>query len=165
MCRSPIKPGACWVDAELQRCKPGVRIVNCARGGVVVEAALAEALASGQVAGAALDVFENEPPTGSPLLGQANVVLTPHIAGQTHEAQRQVAIDVSEQVLAVLQGRLARYAINTPIIPPKDLEVLDALHRPGRAAGPFPDPVRAGHAGPHGADRAWPHRRVRPELS
>ncbi len=109
---------------ELQRCKPGVRIVNCARGGVVSEAALAEALISGHVAGAALDVFENEPPTGSPLLGQANVVLTPHIAGQTLESQRQVAIDASEQVLAVLQGQLARYAINTPIIPPKDLEFL-----------------------------------------
>ena len=96
-----------------------MRIVNCARGGVVSEAALVEALISGHVAGAALDVFENEPPTGSPLLAQANVVLTPHIAGQTLESQRQVAIDASEQVLAVLQGQLARYAINTPIIPPK----------------------------------------------
>jgi D-3-phosphoglycerate dehydrogenase len=121
---------------ELERCKPGVRIVNCARGGIVGEAELAEALASGHVAGAALDVFEAEPPVGSPLLGLANVVLTPHIAGQTHEAQLRVAIDASEQVLAVLQGQLARYAINTPIIPPKDLEVLtpfiDLAERLGR---------------------------------
>lgn len=110
--------------AELSRCKPGVFILNCARGGVVNEAALAAALQSGQVGGAALDVFEHEPPTDSPLLHSPNVVLTPHIAGSTHEAQLQVALDVAEQVIDVLNGRLARYAINTPIIAPKDLEAL-----------------------------------------
>lgn len=110
--------------AEIDRCKPGVFILNCARGGVVDETALAAALESGQVGGAALDVFEHEPPTGSPLLHSPNVVLTPHIAGSTHEAQLQVALDVAEQVIDVLHGRLARYAINTPIIAPKDLEAL-----------------------------------------
>ena len=123
-------------EAELRRCKPGVFILNCARGGVVNEAALAAALESGHVAGAALDVFEHEPPTGSPLLAAPNVVLTPHIAGSTHEAQLQVALDVAEQVIDVLQGRLARYAINTPIIAPKDLEALtpyiDLAERLGR---------------------------------
>lgn len=109
---------------RLSRCKPGVRIVNCARGDVVDEAALLAALDSGQVAGAALDVFAQEPPAGSPLLCHPKVVLTPHIAGSTVEAQRQVAQDVAEQVLAVLNGLPARYAINTPILPPKDLEFL-----------------------------------------
>lgn len=125
------------LNAErLSRCKPGVRIVNCARGDVIDENALLEALNSGQVAGAALDVFAKEPPTGSPLLGHPKLVLTPHIAGSTHEAQRQVALDVAEQVLAVLTGQPARYALNTPILPPKDLEVLtpfiDLAERLGR---------------------------------
>jgi D-3-phosphoglycerate dehydrogenase len=109
---------------RLSRCKAGVRIVNCARGNVIDERALSDALDSGHVAGAALDVYAQEPPVGSPLLGHPKVVLTPHIAGSTHEAQRQVAIDVAEQVVAVLAGQPARYAINTPILPPKDLEVL-----------------------------------------
>ena len=123
-------------EAELQRCRPGVFILNCARGGVINEAALAAALESGHVGGAALDVFEHEPPTDSPLLAAPNVVLTPHIAGSTHEAQLQVALDVAEQVIDVLNGRLARYAINTPIIAPKDLEALtpyiDLAERLGR---------------------------------
>lgn len=122
--------------AELQACKPGVLIVNCARGGVINEAALNDALNGGHVGGAALDVYEQEPPTDSPLLGNPKVVLTPHIAGSTHEAQRQVALDVAEQVVDVLEGRLARYAINTPIIAPKDLEALtpyiDLAERLGR---------------------------------
>lgn len=109
---------------RLARCQPGVFIVNCGRGDVIDEAALMEALNSGQVAGVALDVFPHEPPANSPLLGHPHTVLTPHIAGSTHEAQRQVAVDVAEQVLDVLHGRLARYAINTPIIAPKDLEAL-----------------------------------------
>lgn len=121
---------------RLSCCKPGVRIVNCARGDVIDECALVDALNSGHVAGAALDVYAKEPPVGSPLLGHPKVVLTPHIAGSTHEAQRQVAIDVAEQVLAVLAGHPARYAINTPILPPKDLELLtpyiDLAERLGR---------------------------------
>lgn len=122
--------------AALSRCKPGVRLVNCARGGIINEDALLNALESGQVAGAALDVYAAEPPVGSPLLSRPEVVLTPHIAGSTREAQRQVAIDVAEQVVAILNGQMARYAINTPIIPPKDLEVLtpyiDLAERLGR---------------------------------
>lgn len=121
---------------RLSRCKAGVRIVNCARGDVIDEAALLDALNSGHVAGAALDVYAKEPPANSPLLGHPQVVLTPHIAGSTHEAQLQVALDVAEQVLDVLHGRLARYAINTPIIAPKDLEALtpyiDLAERLGR---------------------------------
>lgn len=121
---------------QLARCKHGVYLINCARGGIVVESALLEALESGQVAGAALDVFEQEPPVDSPLLEHPRVVLTPHIAGSTHEAQRQVALEVAEQVLAVLAGQPARYAVNLPIIPPKELEFLtpfiDLAERMGR---------------------------------
>mgnify|MGYP001157939313 CR=1 FL=1 len=125
------------LNAErLSRCKAGVRIVNCARGDLIDEAALLDALESGQVAGAALDVYAKEPPASSRLLGHPQVVLTPHIAGSTHEAQLQVALDVAEQVIDVLHGRLARYAINTPIIAPKDLEALtpyiDLAERMGR---------------------------------
>ena len=123
-------------EAQLRRCKAGVRLINCARGGIINEDALLAALESGHVAGAALDVFAVEPPVGSPLLSHPGVVLTPHIAGSTREAQRQVAIDVAEQVVAVLNGQMARYAINTPIIPPKDLEALtpyiDLAERLGR---------------------------------
>jgi D-3-phosphoglycerate dehydrogenase len=122
--------------AQFERCKPGVRIVNCARGGIVDEAALLAALDSGRVAGAALDVFSQEPPADSPLLQDPRLVLTPHIAGSTHEAQQQVALDVAEQVLTVLAGKPAIHAINTPIIPPKDLEILtpyiDLAERLGR---------------------------------
>lgn len=122
--------------AEFRSCKPGVRIINCARGGIIDEVALYDALEAGLVAGAALDVFAQEPPTENPLLNHPLVVLTPHIAGSTHEAQQQVAIDVAEQVLNVLSDQPARYAINTPIIPPKDLEFLlpfiDLAERMGR---------------------------------
>ncbi|MEA3337993.1 MAG: phosphoglycerate dehydrogenase [Chloroflexota bacterium] len=126
---------------EFGRCKPTVRIVNCARGGIVDEAALLEALDADRVAGAALDVFSMEPPVDNPLLDHAKVVLTPHIAGSTHEAQQQVAVDVADQVLAVLQGKPAMHAINMPIIPPKDLEILipfvDLVERMGHLLTQF----------------------------
>ncbi len=96
--------------------KDGVRIVNCARGGVVNEADLAQALKSGKVAGAAVDVFDKEPlAADSPLreLGD-NVVLTPHLGASTEEAQVNVAIDVAEQIREVLSGGFARSAVNLP---------------------------------------------------
>ncbi len=82
----------------LAACKRGVRLMNCARGGLVDEAALAEALKSGQVAGAALDVFETEPATASPLFELENVVCTPHLGAATLEAQENVALQVAEQM-------------------------------------------------------------------
>jgi D-3-phosphoglycerate dehydrogenase len=103
--------------------KDGVRIVNAARGELVDEEALAEALRSGKVAGAALDVFSEEPYTG-PLLGFDNVVVTPHLAASTAEAQDRAGVIVAEQVAAALEGGLVTYAVNIPAIRPEDLEVL-----------------------------------------
>lgn len=114
------------IDKErIARMKPTVRIINVARGGVVNEQALADAVASGRIAGAALDVFANEPlEADSPLRQQPNIILTPHLGGSTVEAQEKVAEDVAIQVLDVLSDRPARYAVNAAILPPKDLEFL-----------------------------------------
>jgi D-3-phosphoglycerate dehydrogenase / 2-oxoglutarate reductase len=98
--------------AELERVKPGVRIVNCARGGILDEAALASALQAGRVAGAGLDVFDREPPWGSPVLDLETVVVTPHLGASTGEAQTQVAVAIAQQVADVLLRGVARHAVN-----------------------------------------------------
>lgn len=100
--------------AQLELLKPTARIINCARGGVVDENAVAAALQDGSLAGAAFDVFGEEPPTGSPLLAAPNSVLTPHLGASTVEAQTNVAIDVAEQVIAILEGQMGKYAVNAP---------------------------------------------------
>jgi D-3-phosphoglycerate dehydrogenase len=109
--------------ASLAKMKPTTKIINCARGGIIDEAALAEAIASGKIGGAALDVFENEPLGESPLLsiGQ-NLVLTPHLGASTAEAQVNVAIDVAEQIRDVLLGLPARSAVNIPGLSPDIME-------------------------------------------
>jgi len=100
---------------QLERMKEGVRLINCARGGLVDEGALAEALRTGKVAAAALDVFASEPvPPDHPLLAIADNVLTPHLGASTSEAQVAVAEDVAEQVLDVLAGRPPRSPVNMP---------------------------------------------------
>ncbi len=115
------------INAEvLSKMKPTARIINCARGGIIDEAALAEAIKSGKIAGAAIDVYENEPlEADSPLrsVGQ-NIVLTPHLGASTAEAQVNVAIDVAEQIRDVLLGLPARSAVNIPGIYPDSIEKL-----------------------------------------
>ena len=105
------------------RMRPGVRIVNAARGELVDEEALVEAIESGRVAGVALDVFSSEPYDG-PLLELDNVVVTPHLAASTEEAQDRAGVIVAEQVAAALEGGLVTNAVNIPAIRPEDLEVL-----------------------------------------
>ena len=103
--------------------RDGARLVNAARGALVDEEALVAALASGKVAGAALDVFSEEPYTG-PLLELDNVVVTPHLAASTDEAQDRAGVIVAEQVVAALEGGLVTNAVNIPSIGAEDLEVL-----------------------------------------
>lgn len=99
--------------------KQGVRIINCARGGVVDEEALYEAMVSGRVAGAAFDVLENEPDTSSPLLSLENFIGTPHLGAATAEAQENVAIAIAQQVADYLTSGLIRNSVNTPSIEPE----------------------------------------------
>src|SRR5512139_213938 len=99
---------------NLAKTKKGVRIVNCARGGLIDEAALKDALDSGQVAGAALDVFETEPATASPLFGTTNFISTPHLGASTSEAQVNVAIQVAEQMSDYLLLGGVTNAVNMP---------------------------------------------------
>jgi D-3-phosphoglycerate dehydrogenase / 2-oxoglutarate reductase len=110
-------------DAAIARMRPGVRIVNAARGELVDEAALAAAVRSGRVAGAALDVFSAEPYSGE-LLELDGVVVTPHLAASTDEAQDRAGLIVAEQVVAALDGGLVTNAINIPVVGAEDLELL-----------------------------------------
>jgi len=112
---------------QLARMKPTALLLNVARGGIVDEAALADALRDGRLAGAAVDVYSSEPPAGSPLLEAPNMVLTPHLGASTAEAQVAVAEEAAQQVLEVLDGRPARYAVNAPLLTPET----------ARAIGPY----------------------------
>jgi len=96
----------------LKKCKQGVRIINCARGGLVNENDLLQSLETGSVAGAALDVFENEPPKDSPLLKHPNIIATPHLGASTEEAQEKVALQIAEQIADYLLERGISGAIN-----------------------------------------------------
>jgi D-3-phosphoglycerate dehydrogenase len=115
-----------WLDAEaFAQMKRGVRVINCARGELVVDEALKDALDSGQVAGAALDVFPSEPITDYPLFdGYPNVVVTPHLGASTTEAQDRAGIQTAEQVVAALTGGVVSTAVNIPAVSAEDMEVL-----------------------------------------
>jgi D-3-phosphoglycerate dehydrogenase len=104
--------------------RPGVRIINCARGELVDHQALEEALRSGQVAGAALDVFPEEPITEHPLFGMDGVVVTPHLGASTVEAQDRAGVQTAEQVVAALTGGVVTNAVNIPSLRAEDMEAL-----------------------------------------
>lgn len=110
--------------AAIARMKPGVMLLNVARGGILDEADVAAALLAGRIAGAAIDVFEQEPPVGSPLLDAPNTLLTPHLGASTAEAQVAVAEEVAEQILEILDGRPARYAVNAPLLTPETAQAI-----------------------------------------
>ena len=115
-----------WLDAEaFAQMKDGVRIVNCARGELLVDDALKAALDSGKVAGAALDVFPSEPITDYPLFdGYPNVVVTPHLGASTTEAQDRAGVQTAQQVVAALTGGVVSTAVNIPAVSAEDMEVL-----------------------------------------
>jgi D-3-phosphoglycerate dehydrogenase len=117
--------------------KDGVRIINCARGGIIDEDALCDAIRSGKVAGAALDVFENEPPLESPLLDLDQVIVTPHLGASTVEAQLNVAVSVAKQCIEVLRGGTAKYVVNAPMIPPEQAEMLEPFAALAEKMGRF----------------------------
>lgn len=121
----------------LARTKKGVRIINCARGGLVDEAALAEAIKSGHVAGAGFDVFEVEPATESPLFGLPNVVCTPHLGASTTEAQENVALQVAEQMSDYLMKGAVSNAINMPSITAEEAPILKPFIRLADVLGSF----------------------------
>jgi D-3-phosphoglycerate dehydrogenase / 2-oxoglutarate reductase len=125
-----------WLDADaLAKCKDGVRVLNVARGPLVVDDDLRAALDSGKVAGAALDVFRTEPVTDHPLFGYPNVIVTPHLGASTAEATDRAGYQAAEQVVAALTGGVVTSAVNVPAIPAEDMEILGPYVSLCRALG------------------------------
>ena len=127
------------LNAErLAKTKRGVRVINCARGGLIDEAALAEAISNGHVAGAALDVFETEPlPADSPLRRISKLVLTPHLGASTAEAQESVGIEIAQSIRAALLEGTIRNAVNMPTLDAKTLALIGPHLRFGEKLGRF----------------------------
>jgi D-3-phosphoglycerate dehydrogenase len=122
---------------SLAAMKKGVRIINCARGELIDEAALAEAIKSGQVGGAGLDVFVEEPLKNSPLTGLPNVILTPHIGGSTAEAQDAVGVQIAQQVRDYLQRGVVQNAVNMPSLTEQEYVALEPFITLGERLGAF----------------------------
>ncbi len=134
-----------WLDAEaLAKCKDGVRILNVARGPLIVDDDLKAALDSGKVAGAAIDVFRSEPVTDHPLFGYSNVIVTPHLGASTAEATDRAGYQAAEQVVAALTGGVVTSAVNVPAIPAEDMEVLGPYVPLCRALGRIAIELAAG---------------------
>ena len=123
--------------AHLRAAKPGLRLINVARGGIVDERALYEAIRDGRVAGAALDVFEHEPPGENSLVGLPQVIATPHLGASTEEAQLSVAVEIADEVLAVLEGGFPRFALNAPVVLPEAMAFLRPYLRLADGLGRF----------------------------
>ncbi len=125
-------------EGQIKIMKPGVRLINCARGGIINEEVLAKAVAEGRVAGAAVDVFTKEPPTDNPLIEQNGIIVTPHLGASTAEAQVNVAVAVADQILAVARGELPPNALNMPAISAETMAVMspymDLVEKMGRLA-------------------------------
>jgi D-3-phosphoglycerate dehydrogenase len=129
---------------SLKKMKRGVMIVNCARGGLIDEEALKDALEEGIVAGAALDVFEKEPPVGSPLLLMGNVICTPHLGASTEEAQENVAVAVAEQMVDYLLNGTVKNAVNAPSVSGEVLNQLRPFLTLAEALGGFQSQIAEG---------------------
>jgi D-3-phosphoglycerate dehydrogenase len=133
---------------RLAQMKQGAHLINASRGGVVDEAALAEALDSGHLGGAALDVYSKEPPVESKLVGHPKCITVPHLGASTTEAQVLVGMDIAEGVLTALEGGTPRYAVNAPFVAPEEWGVLEPYIRLGYRMGKLcyqllsQDPVR-----------------------
>lgn len=131
---------------NIEKMKDGVRIINCARGGIINEQDLYEALKSGKVAGAALDVFEKEPPENSPLLTLDNIICTPHLGASTEEAQENVALAVADQIADYLVNGTIRNAVNFPSIPSDQIPRLQPFINLAEKLGGFSSQIFTGGA-------------------
>ncbi|MDO8567122.1 MAG: phosphoglycerate dehydrogenase [Dehalococcoidales bacterium] len=133
-------------EKELAMVKPNVRIINCARGGLIDEAPLVKAAKEKKIAGAAIDVFENEPTTSSPLFEVENIIVTPHLGASTAEAQVTAARDVADQLIDIIQGKPARYAVNAPFISSETMAVLMPFSKVARTLGRLASQLTEGQA-------------------
>lgn len=140
---SPVLIG----EAEFNICKPGLRVINVSRGGQVDEAALIEAIDAGKVGGAAIDVFPQEPPTSMdiPILKHPKILVTPHLGASTTEAQERVAVDVAYQILAVLRGEPAIYAVNLPFVAAETFKVIAPYLEAATQAASLATQLASGH--------------------
>src|SRR5699024_10989362 len=120
-----------------QKAKPGMRIINCARGGIIDEKALYDAIQDGIVSGAALDVFEEEPAIHNPLLNLAEVITTPHLGGSTIEAQQNVAVDISKDIISFLTNGTVEHPVNLPSVPNETMHKVKPFMKLAEKLGVF----------------------------
>ncbi|MFN4244934.1 MAG: phosphoglycerate dehydrogenase [Brevinematia bacterium] len=120
---------------EIEMMKPSVRIINCARGGIINEQDLADALNSGRIAGAAIDVFSSEPPVGNPLIGAKNCIVVPHLGASTEEAQENVSIEIAESIVKFFKDEVIINAVNMPSVSLQKYKDLKAFIDMGEIVG------------------------------